>query len=582
MASLNLGGLLITITALTLLFLLIVNTNRRSRNNYGILQQTTNPYGYNNINNNNNNPFINNYSDAGSVGINSIDPYSQNINELDALSENNFLSPNDAGGRRGIDNQLGNQRIIHSNSLFEPSSSSFANSQQLPLPPFLQQQQQQQIQQQQLIQQRQQSLSQSGNNYFGRSFNWPIIVVVVLILLFLLWIIGYSITGSNTNRVTTTTRPIITPIAVAAAIANISNNNNNNNIKTNTATNILTSTIPTTSTTSSNLNSIKTSTSVVTNNNNNNNNNILSTYNSSSPNNTPITTSKTNNPSNTNSSSSFLNSVVIESTGTASLAVHPDQIQIFLNLEATAPSDLEAKDSVNSLLSDLRTALQSAGVPSGNIVIANITTKPAYSASLLNLLSFTANSAQANFEEDYLLSKSENNENYRCNTNNNNNNNNNNSGVLSNYYSQSNSSSIADPSSFVNNLTIPATAVTAFASLNVNTSLLNADINLILAAAASNSSSFSVIFTLANSSHHKSAALLLARQNATDNAFAQAQNQHLQLGEMISELIEPNSIQVIPVTVTTNSQIAALLNRSAQQQVRILTTVHSAYSAISF
>ena len=91
------------------------------------------------------------------------------------------------------------------------------------------------------------------------------------------------------------------------------------------------------------------------------------------------------------------------------------------------------------------------------------------------MLSFTANSAQANFEEDYLLSKSENNENYRCNTNNNNNNNNNNSGVLSNYYSQSNSSSIADPSSFVNNLTIPATAVTAFASLNVNTSLLNAD-----------------------------------------------------------------------------------------------------------
>ena len=473
----------------------------------------------------------------------------------------------------------------------------------------------------------------SGMDYFGRNWNWPLVVIILMIAVFLIWLIGYALMGKTPTGNTT------------------NNNNNNNSISNNNSK--LTATI--------NTHTNSSSTFTTTTSNNNNNNNIPSTFTStinnstttisasptpviissatstitpsvpsftSTPNpsftpippvpsNPPINSSSSSSSSTINRTSSSYLGQTISSVGTSTFNVPPDQIQLTLHLEATAPSDLEARDSINALLSDLRTALQQSGVPSADIQIGNISILPSYPNSLLNLISATSQESQNNQvslpSSLYQNASSLSSPSYSSSDNNNNNNNNNrrkkrikqnkkeedqennnnmysssncttpspyyqHGGINSGNTQQNNFTNLINPQYTNSTVSIPPTAVTAIAEVQVYTLMNRVNLNALLSAAANNSSQFNVIFSLsdANQSQQKATALLLARQNATDNAFVQAQNLRLQLGGMIDEYVAPDGVSIYPIVVNNSQDISSLFNN--EKSVKVVATVNNTYA----
>ena len=269
----------------------------------------------------------------------------------------------------------------------------------------------------------------------------------------------------------------------------------------------------------------------------------------------------------------------IASTGLGVVSVPADQIELTLLLEVLAPSDLEARDSLNAVLSDLRTALQAAGVLGGDIAVTGLNFRAGYSSSLANMLgsSYEVAPVTAQLQQQstqYATVASLQNPSFS---------NASSEPVYPSQYPSAPQTQAQTPagsaylypsSAPYGAVSIPPASTIATAQVDVRASLLRASASQLLALAAAYAVRFDVSFTLSSiaQTQHQSSALLLARQNATDNALSHAQTRSLRLGGMLNESAVPESFLVVPARGNQSTYAAC------KPQVQVTACVRNVYA----
>lgn len=378
----------------------------------------------------------------------------------------------------------------------------------------------------------------------GKEWNWPLVIILILIAIFFIWLIGYALSPRDRSGA-----PILStsePLFVFPT-------------KTSTATGTRTSTVITATRTSTAAVPPPPPPPV-----------IIATSTRTSTTTTPIIRPPTGGAS-------------IQVLGTGEIDVLPNEIQIFLHLSTTAPSDLEAQESLNGILSDFRGALRSLGIPETDIFNSTVKIESTYSTGILDLLSrtnlYTSDLTQASSiqipippsviaQQQYL-----NNHHHRkqggggCDDN---------MEIIGGYGGR-----IVPPPKPI--LSITPTASVASIDVMIRTAINPLVISPLIDTVAFAARQFSVVFTLSSAAlqAQREAVLVAARQNATDRAFTQAQAQNAQLGAMISERpVSVSDIAVVPVAVTTPLQIQLLLTGNSTDRVKIRAQVQKTFGIL--
>jgi hypothetical protein len=369
----------------------------------------------------------------------------------------------------------------------------------------------------------------------GKDWNWPLVIIIILIAIFIIWLIGYALAGTGRSGapIVSTSEPLFTFLKRSS---------------TGTKSGTRTSSIRTTT-------GIKPSTATRT-----------STM---AP--APVIFTSTGTRT-TTVPPPIVTGPSLQVIGAAEIEVFPTEIQIFVHLSTTAPSDLEAQESLNGTLSDLRGALRSLGIPESDILNSTMKVQPAYSTSVLDLLSRTnldtntlshAPSIQLPIppvSQPYPKKQ-------KCDN---------------------------DDADFNNigygmmippkpTLSIRPTATIASIDVMIRTPINPLMITPLIDTVAFKARQFSVIFTISASefSSRRESAIVAARQNATDTGFIQAQAQSQQLGATISEqAITDKDIELIPITVSTPRQIQLLLNGTSQDRVKIRAHIQKTFALL--